>query len=41
MWNFKNVLMNEQTKSYKNKHIGTENRVMVTRGEEGGGAGGK
>lgn len=28
--------INEQTKPNRNKHVNTENSVVVTRGEEGG-----
>ena len=39
MWNIKNKQtnkINEQTKPNRNKHVNTENSVVVTRGQEGG-----
>ena len=33
MWNIKIEEINEQTKPNKNKHVDTENRIAVTRGE--------
>ena len=40
MWNIKNInklkKQNKQTKPNKNKHVDTENRVVVTRGKEVG-----
>ena len=34
-----NPKINEQAKPNKNKHVDTENRVVVTRGGEAGGGG--